>query len=374
MRVLFDIGHPAHVHLFKHAIAALSKGGHPVLVTASEKEVATLLLRQLGISYRSLGPPGRGMMEKGARLALSTVKLLRIAARFRPDVLVAVSPVRAAPAAWMLRRPCIGLDDTEHARLAHKLYMPFVTKLLTPECYGLDAGKKQVRYRGYHELAYLHPRRFKPDPAVLLAAGVDVDIPFCLVRFVAWRAAHDVGQGGFSLTGKTRLVQQLSRFGRVLISSEGEIPAQLAQYAFMAPPQLIHHFLHFAAVCVTEGATMASEAAALGTPAVYLNSLRAGTLTEQQERYGLVFNFNNTEDEDVAIATATELMRESRSRRKEWRERAAVMVQDHIDVTDFLFGEVSRCARNEWAPLRSDQPSCAPGFVRDLSGVDRGGV
>jgi predicted glycosyltransferase len=341
MRVLFDIGHPAHVHLFKHAIAALREAGHPVLVTASEKEVATLLLRQLGISYRSLGPPGRGMMEKGARLALSAAKLLRIAARFRPDVLVAVSPVRAGPVAWVLRRPCIGLDDTEHAKLAHKLYMPFVTRLLTPQCYGLHAGRKHVRYAGYHELAYLHPRRFKPDPAVLLAAGVDVDTPFCLVRFVAWQAAHDVGQSGFSLAGKTRLIQELSGFGRVLISSEGEMPAKLSQYAFMAPPHQIHHFLHFAAVCVTEGATMASEAAALGTRAVYLNPLRAGTLNEQQERYGLVFNFNNTQDEDEAITTAAELMRQGCSRRQEWRARAGVMLRDHIDVTEYILDVVA---------------------------------
>jgi hypothetical protein len=238
------------------------------------------------------------------------------------------------------------LDDTEHAAVAHGLYMPFVTTLLTPECYGLDAGKRQVRYKGYHELAYLHPRYFKPDPSVLLAAGVDVDTPFCLIRFVAWRAAHDVGQGGFSHAGKTRLVQGLSKVGRVLVSSEGEIPAALERYAFTAPPHRIHHFLHYAAVCVTEGATMASEAAALGTPAVYLNSLRAGTLTEQQERYGLVFNFNNTQDEDVAIATATELMRESCSLREEWRVRAARMVQDHIDVTEYLADVVEDCGRS----------------------------
>ncbi len=354
MRVLFDIGHPAHVHLFRHAIARLRDGGHPVVVTAGEKEIATQLLREYGIPYVSLGKPGAGLAEKGARLALSSLKLFGIAATFRPDVMVAVSPVRAAPVAWALRRPCIGLDDTEHAKLAHRLYMPFVTVLLTPACYGLDVGAKQVRYDAYHELAYLHPRYFKPDPSVLLSAGVNADDPFCIVRFVSWQAAHDVGQGGFSDDGKVRLVQELSKSARVLISSEGELPTALERYAFTAPPHQIHHFLRYAVVCVTEGATMASEAAALGTPAVYMNTLSAGTLREQQDRYGLVFNFPDRQDEEAAIAMALRIVGESGSERAERRARATQLIRDHIDVTEFLLEEISRQAVGERA-LRSSK-------------------
>lgn len=143
-RVVFDIGHPAHVHLFRHVIARLERDGHQVLVTATEKEIATQLLREFGIPHISLGKPGRGLAEKGARLALATLKLLRIAAKFRPDVLVGMAPVRAAPVAWALRRPCIGMDDTEHAALQRRLYLPFVTVVLTPACYAGDLGRKQV--------------------------------------------------------------------------------------------------------------------------------------------------------------------------------------------------------------------------------------
>jgi hypothetical protein len=336
MRVLFDIGHPAHVHLFRHAIARLEHDGHSVLITSSEKEIATQLLREFGIPYVSLGKPGAGVAEKGARLALSTLKLLRIAEKFRPDVLVAVSPVRAAPVAWALRRPCIGLDDTEHAKLAHRLYMPFVTTLLTPECFGLDVGRKQVRYKGYHELAYLHPGYFTPDASVLASSGLSEGEPFSIVRFVSWQAAHDVGQGGFSREGRLRLVSELARYGRVLVSAEKGIDPELADYAFRAPPHLMHHFLYYASVCVTEGATMASECAMLGTPAVYMNTLSAGTLDEQQERYGLVFNYHRRQDEDVAMALAAEVFQQSQANREQWRARAARLVQDHIDVTEYL--------------------------------------
>ena len=347
MRVLFDIGHPAHVHLFRHVIASLERDGHCVLVTSSEKEIATQLLGEFGIPYVSLGKPGSSIAEKGARLAHSTLRLLRIAGGFRPDVLVAVSPVRAAPVAWALHRPCIGLDDTEHAKLAHRLYMPFVTTVLTPECYGLDHGKKQVRYKGYHELAYLHPRYFAPDPSVLAREGLPEGEPFSIVRFVSWQAAHDIGQGGFSREGRLSLVRELSRHGRVLISAEKGIGLELADYAFRAPPHLMHHFLYYALVCVTEGGTMASECAVLGTPAVCVNTLRAGLQTELQRRYGLVFNYHDRRDENTAIAPALRIANETGSQRAEWREKGAELVRDHIDVTEFITQAVVECGSEQ---------------------------
>ena len=345
MRVLFDIGHPAHAHLFRHVIAQLEMEGHQVLVTATEKEIATQLLREFGIPYVSLGKPGAGMAEKGARLALSTLKLLGIAAKFRPDVLVAVSPVRAAPVAWALRRPCIGLDDTEHATLEKRLYLPFVTRVLTPDCFGNDLGPKQVRYRGYHELAYLHPKYFTPDPAVLARMGLAEGEPFSVVRFVSWQAAHDAGQGGFSREGKIRLVQELSRYGRVLVSSEGRTEPELAAYAFQAPAHLIHHFLYYAKVCVSEGGTTTSEAAVLGTPAVLMNTLTAGVQADLQDRSGLVFGFHNRQDENLAIDRAVHIVEESASRRDAWRNRAVSLVLDSIDVTECLVNAVVDCGR-----------------------------
>jgi hypothetical protein len=40
MKVLIDIGHPAHVHFFRNAIRELESKGHAVKVTARDKEVA----------------------------------------------------------------------------------------------------------------------------------------------------------------------------------------------------------------------------------------------------------------------------------------------------------------------------------------------
>jgi predicted glycosyltransferase len=44
MKVLIDIGHPAHVHFYKNTIKELEAKGHEVLVTARDKDVAINLL------------------------------------------------------------------------------------------------------------------------------------------------------------------------------------------------------------------------------------------------------------------------------------------------------------------------------------------
>jgi predicted glycosyltransferase len=39
LRVLIDIGHPAHVHFFKNTIWNLEKKGHKVMVVSRDKDV-----------------------------------------------------------------------------------------------------------------------------------------------------------------------------------------------------------------------------------------------------------------------------------------------------------------------------------------------
>ncbi len=82
---------------------------------------------------------------------------------------------------------------------------------------------------------------------------------------------------------------------------------------------------------VGEGATMASECAMLGTPAVYVNSISAGTL-EEQERYGLLFRFSGSGGVAEKVA---ELLAE-RGLKEEFQARRMRMLDDQIDLTSFM--------------------------------------
>ncbi len=291
MRVLVEILHPAHVHFFRNAISEWKRRGDEVLVLSRQKDVANELLQAYDIPFESISSIGRQKWSLFAEMLIRDTRMYLRARQFRPDVLVGIMGVTIAQVAKVIRRPAIVFYDTENAKLTNRVVYPLAHSVCTPQCYAAPVNGNHVRYPSYHELAYLHPERFSPQKEVVRAAGVDPERPFFLLRFVSWQASHDVGEAGFSLAMKRQLVDFLATRGRVLISSEGELPAELEQYRFVAPPEQIHHFIAFSRMLIGESATMASEAAVLGVPAFYIADTGRGYTDEQQQRYGLVFNY-----------------------------------------------------------------------------------
>jgi hypothetical protein len=191
----------------------------------------------------------------------------------------------------------------------------------------------QRTYAGYHELAYLHPNRFQPDPARLAAFGLDADEPYSLVRFVSWQAVHDKREKGLTGEQKRALVETLQRHGRVLISSESALPAELAQFEVKGPVEDIHHLLAYAQLVVGESATMSSESACLGVPAVMIATTGRGYTDDEERRYGLVRHF--TEDQyDAAVQAIEKLFAESP---REFGQLARKrLLEEKIDVTQWM--------------------------------------
>src|SRR2546425_10145192 len=97
-------------------------------------------------------------------LPLKDLRLAILLSRVRPDLVVSTGSPYAAQASAALSIPHIAFSDTEIASGVIRLMLPFTDVVCTPSCFWLDLGAKQVRYPGYHELAYLHPSRFAPNP------------------------------------------------------------------------------------------------------------------------------------------------------------------------------------------------------------------
>jgi len=334
MRIVVDINHPAHVHFFKHFVWSMRAAGHEVLITASDKDMALHLLDRYGFEYVNLRSYGRHLVQKMIRLPIMDVRLWRAARRFRPDVLLGVASVRAAHAAALLRSRCIIFDDSEHARIEVRLYLPFVERVCTPSCFKRDLGPRHLRYDGFHELAYLHPSRFRADPAILGDAGLAPGEPFSVVRFVSWGAVHDVGQKGFRRDEKRRLVDTLAERGRVFVVSEGPLEAEFEPHRLTVPPERIHDLLFYAQLYVGEGATMATEACLLGTPSVYVSSLvgTMGNFEELGPRWDLVHAFRSA---SPAIADAAALAGDAEAKAA-WGRKRERLLEEKVDVTQWM--------------------------------------
>lgn len=331
MKILIDIGHPAHVHYFRNFIKIMTQKGHNFLVTARDKEVTFSLLKYYKIDYFTRGKGGKGLLGKLFYILKADILILIRALKFNPDLFLSFSSVYAGHVAFMMRKPHILFDDTEHAKLAHLSYKSFANNILTPNCFGKEFGSKQIKFNGYMELCYLQPNYFTPDSSVLDVLGVNKNEKYVIMRFVSWTASHDIGHSGLSLEMKRKAVKELSKYAKVFISSEGELPEDLIQYQIKIPPEKMHDALAFATLFVGEGATMASECAVLGTPAIYVNSLSAGTL-EEQEKVGMLFCFRNSKG---VLEKAIELLNNP-NLKQEWQKRRKKMLANKIDVTAFM--------------------------------------
>ena len=167
MTVLIDVNHPGHVHFFKYVIWELQKNGHKVIVTASRKDITFNLLDEYGIEYIDIGTYGKTLLSKIVNLVVLDIKMFFIVLKFKPQYILGIASARGALAGWLLRKTVYIFDDTEHAREQIALYLPFTTKVLTPSVFLTNLGSKQIKYNGYHEIAYLHPNWFSPNQDVL---------------------------------------------------------------------------------------------------------------------------------------------------------------------------------------------------------------
>ena len=331
MKILLDIGHPAHVHYFRNFIKIMQNKEHKILVIARDKEVSQELLKAYNIEYITRGKGGVGLVGKILYLLKTNISMLKEALRFKPDVFLSFGSPYPAQVSWLLRKPHVTFADTEHATLTNYAFMPFSKNIITPSVFLDDLGKKHIRFNGFMELCYLDERYFTPTKDVHKLLGIQKDEKYIVVRFVSWGAVHDIGHSGLSDKSKIEIIDRLSKYHRVFISSEGELPKRFAPYRLNISPDKMHDVLANATLFLGEGATMASECAMLGTPAIYVNSLNAGTLMAE-ERSGSIFGFR---DSNGVLDKAVELL-ETPNLKEIFQENRKKLLRDTIDVTGFM--------------------------------------
>ncbi len=334
MKILIDIGHPAHVHIFRNFAKEMTKKGHKVLMTCREKENTKALLEAYDLPYLSFGRPFHSLTGKISGLIFFNIRMLWVLLKFRPDVTLGHSSMYAAQMSWLLGIPHVSVEDTGNMEQI-MLYRPFSKAILVPESFHLELGKKQIRYKGNHELAYLHPNQFTPDPCIKQMLLVQENEPYVVIRFVAWGASHDSGHHGIGLKNKYAAIEAFSAYAKVFISSEKELPDDLKKYSLPTPPETIHDVIAFSSLLYGESATMASEAAVLGVPAIYLDDV-GRCYTREEEKYGLVFNYTESaDDQRKSIEKGIEIL-SAGTNREEWEKKRQHFLADKIDVTAFL--------------------------------------
>jgi len=338
MRILVDIGHPAHVHMFKNMIWTLENDGHEVKITTRDKDVTLNLLDAYRFNYEFLGKHRKKIASKISGAIKTNYSLYKIAKKFKPDILTGASGnFYIAQVSRLIRKPSVIFEDSEPDQSIYWLCEPFATAMCTPVCFkGKLNPKKHIRYNGYKELAYLHPNYFKPDSTILDDLYLDNADSFVILRFVAWQASHDMGRKGLDLETKRKFINELGKYHRVFITSESKLPEEFEKYRITIPAHRIHDLLYYAHMLIGDTQTMTTEAGILGTPAIRCNSFVGkndmGNFSELEEKYDLIYSYR---DPDKALNKAFDLLKKDNLKR-EWQKKREKLLSEKIDVTKFM--------------------------------------
>ena len=337
MHITVDITHPAHFHFFKHAIAIWQNRGDHVTILARDKDITIHLLEHEGLPFDVLTTASSGLFNLSLEMVKHSTGVWNSLRKHKSDVAVAIAGTFIVQGARLQGIPSVVFYDTEYAHLSNLITYPLATHIHVPRAYSGKLSAKFTRYDGYHELAYLHPDIFTPNPEKLKQYNLNPSQPYILIRHVARNSHHDYNDYGIIDLG--HVVKSLEPYGQIVISSEMPLPPHLQHYGIDANFADVHHVLAHASLYFGDSATMASEAAQLGVPAIFLSHGSRGYTDELEQRYGLVFNFNgNLASQDSALQKAVELL--SKMDKNVFIERRLKMLGEQINVTEYIVKQV----------------------------------
>jgi len=351
VRVLLDIHHPKHVHIFRPLIRRWQERGDTVQIVTRDKDITHRLLDSYNLPFVCLSRRQQGW-RSGVELLLRWGRCATWIRRFHPDVVLSMAGITTAPPARLLGVPNILLTDMETATLSNRIAFPFADRILTPEWFNGRFGRRHHVYRGFYEWSYLNPAEFRPDADIVRGEGIDPGQPYAVLRLVHWSAAHDRGEHGFAAHDVEALVQQLSRRLQVYVSAEGAVSDALQPHLARFRVDRIHHVLACASLVVGESPSMATEAALLGVPAVLVSSWagRCGNMQVLERQYGLMQVFAESQH-GVGAAVA---IAESPPDRASIAARRQALLADLCDIPSMLDGHIAAViAAKTPAPTRS---------------------
>lgn len=332
MRLLLEIGHPAHVHFFLRSIRRLQQEGDQVFVVTRGKEITNQLLDSFQVPYTCLSYPAEGAVGMATELMGRWRNILGIIKDKSIDTVASISGISTSLPSKLRNTWNVVFTDTEDAYLSNRIAFPFASRILTPKFFLGDLGPKHQKYFGLHELSYLQ----KLDEKELTQTRKNLNLPehYSVIRLIGNEALHDRGLKGITRGELAALIKALEPLGQVFIYSSLPLPAEFAHLRLQTAIDKIHAVLGGARVFVGESPTMAVESSLLGTPALLVSGRvgQLGNMIGLEREYSLLLNFK-TWAEAAAKVPGAESIDEVRGH---WGERASAFRISTVDMNELI--------------------------------------
>jgi predicted glycosyltransferase len=352
-KILIALNHPAHYHLFKNIRNILTRSGYEVRFFIKDKEILEKLMQSEKENYfkykvTTFIKDSRSKIIIGGILDLLIQDItLFWSCLFQRPIVMLGTDIAISHIGWLMRIRSLVFneDDLDVNRSFCSFTYPFATNIISPNV--CDAGKysyKKIGYDGYQKLAYLHPEYFTPDRAKI--SDFVGEGKYFLIRLVSLSAGHDIEQNhrGMTYDDLRRLLVILQPHGKVCISSEKPVIPEFDHLKLNLPINLIHHFMFFCDLFVSDSQSMTMECCMLGVPNIRINTFvgKISVLEELEKKYRLTTGLHP--DDKSNFFNKVEELIQNESLRSEFQIRRAQMLSDKIDVNLFFYNTVMEIA------------------------------
>ena len=339
-KYLFYIGHPAHWHNISSLAQRLKLEEHNVVIVARRKDVVTELIESsnLEIILLKKAKKRNSIISLFSSIIIRYIEMYHIIKEQKPTLLIGTDFILPQLGKiFKTNSIVINEDDIKAVPFFGILAYPFATNILTPKVCDVGIWKyKQVTYDGYHELAYLNPRLFKPDLRILKKYFPE-NKKYFIIRFSGLDAHHDFGKKGISNRLALEIINILKDHGEICITSERSLPKALEKYRKNISAKDMHHIIYFSYAFIGDSQTMAAEAAVLGTPSVRFSDFtgKLGYLKELQSKYFLTIGISSNKP-NILIKVIKKIL-DTKNIKAIWSKRSKIMMADKIDVQNFFY-------------------------------------
>ncbi|MDT8309491.1 MAG: hypothetical protein RQ866_08155, partial [Bacteroidales bacterium] len=302
-------------------------------IIIKSKDVLEQLLKEKDECYVNIMPEGRKSSRTGIFIGLlkRDIRLFNYVKGKNYDMFIGTDPA-ISHIGFLKKIPVITVleDDINVIPELALITYPFTSIILTPE--GCKTGKyksKTIHYRGYMELAYLHPRYFFNEV-------INYKKPFFLIRLSKLNAYHDSGIEGLTDSILKKIIGRLEGRGSIYISSEGVLDESFRKHELRIDKSQIHDVLANASILISDSQSMTMEAAILGIPSLRFSDFagKISVLEELEHKYGLTYGIP-TNKADLLFQKLDELLAMSEIELV-FQKRRKAMLKDKIDVTAFM--------------------------------------
>ena len=324
MKILFDLNHPVDVNFFKNTMLKLKKQNHNVILTYRPRgKLQKIVDYELGeFQPIPIGKHYKTFLWKILGQLYRDLLMIKFQKRNKIDLSVCFGPTNAI-SAWLNKIPYLAFEDDLEYKIPFYHANLFSTRHIMPD-YIKFSNKKTWKYKGFKELAYLHPKSFKANSNSIKKLNLTKK-KYVFIREIANVSLNYKEENKNIIDIVSYLV---SKGVQVIISLEDDaIKEKLRDVCLVLkePVEDLPSILAYAQFAISSGDTMAREACLLGTPCIYIGG-RDMVMNNELIEMGIMFK----EDKFESIF-----------------ERIDLLIDD--EISSKLSNKINAKINNEWA-------------------------